>query len=715
MRVFRRGQRYIRYHRFIQPEGIATMFVLKHNDSFAVLDAQGDAFGRNEKEHDIADGLITRDTRMISKLVLTVNGERPQLQHSSLEDNNVILHVESRAGGAALRRMLFVWQDALHEKITLTNAEAEEKTFTLKYDVEADFTDLFELRGAQRPARGKVSAPEADSHVLVFHYRAVDGAGMASTAAFSAPFDQSDTRAARFHITLAAGESRALYARYGAGTGAASEADFSAALENSRGFIARQIARRPRFESSNQAFDQWLHANAVDIALLTSETDSGLYPYAGIPWYSCPFGRDALITSFQLLWQDPELAKGVLGLLAKHQAREESAFHDSAPGKILHEIRKGEMARLKEIPHTPYYGTADATPLFISLAGAYFERTGDKAFIATLWPHIERALHWIDTYGDRDGDGFVEYQRGAESGLGNQGWKDSQDSISHADGRLAPGPIALCEVQGYVYDAKRTAALIAKGIGHDAAAVKLEQQAEALKEKFNDAYWLEDIGTYAIALDGDKKPCVVSSSNPGHLLFSGIATPERAKRTAENLMSPAMFSGWGIRTLGSSEKRYEPVEPPEGYHNGTVWVHDTAIAASGFARYGMEAKAATLMTALFEAAQHFEGFRLPELFGGLPRVEGQPPARYPVACSPQAWASASESMLLQAMLGIRVNGIDKTVTVDNPALPPWLDTLAIHDLKIGASKISLKFARQDGATSVVVIDKSPDITCHLAG
>ncbi len=692
------------------------MFVLKHNDSFAVLDAHGDALCRNEKEHDIADGLMTRDTRMISKLMLTVNGKRPLLRKSCLEDNNVVLRVESAAGDESIERVLFVWQDSLHEKITVRNTGAIEKPFTLGYTVDADFLDLFELRGAQRPARGTASAPEADSHVLVFKYRAVDGVDMTSTAAFSAPFDSSETRRAKFHFALPAGESRSLYARYGARTGgAAAEIDFNHALESARGFIARQIARRPRFESSNPVFNQWLHANAVDIALLTSETDAGLYPYAGIPWYSCPFGRDAIITSFQLLWQDPDLAKGVLGLLAKHQATEESAFHDSAPGKILHEIRKGEMARLKEIPHTPYYGTADATPLFVSLAGAYFQRTGDKAFIATLWPHIERALHWIDTYGDRDGDGFVEYQRGAESGLGNQGWKDSQDSISHADGRLAPGAIALCEVQGYVYDAKRAAAAIAKAIGHDAAAVKLEQQAEDLKEKFNAAYWSDEIGSYALALDGDKKPCLVSSSNPGHLLFSGIATPERAKRTAENLMSSAMFSGWGIRTLGSNEKRYEPVKPPEGYHNGTVWVHDTAIAASGFARYGMEDKAATLMTALFDAAQHFDGLRLPELFGGLPREAGQPPARYPVACSPQAWASASESMLLQAMLGIRINGIDKTVTVDNPKLPEWLDELAIHDLKLGASKISLNFMRQDAATSVAVIDQSPDITCHLAG
>lgn len=691
------------------------MFVLKHNDSFAVLDHRGDVLCRNEKEHDIADGLITRDTRMLSHLRLAVNGRQLEPQSAVLEDNNVILHLQLSQGAITLDRIFFVWNDSLFEKTTVKNAQGAATPVSLAYTLDADFLDLFELRGAKRAKRGAASAPEADSHVLVFKYRGVDDIEMVSTAAFSAPFDSSQRGAATFHLQLGAGESRSFYARYGAGLGAASDIDFNNALESARGFIARQIARRPRFESSNATFDKWLHANAVDIALLTSETDTGLYPYAGIPWYSCPFGRDAIITSFQLLWQDPELAKGVLTLLAKHQATEESAFHDSAPGKILHEIRKGEMARLKEIPHTPYYGTADATPLFISLAGAYFERTGDKAFIATLWPHIERALHWIDTYGDRDGDAFVEYQRGAESGLGNQGWKDSQDSISHADGRLAPGAIALCEVQGYVYDAKRTAAIIAKALGHDAAAVKLEQQAEELKTKFNASYWREDIGTYALALDGDKKPCSVSSSNPGHLLFSGIATPERAKRTAENLMSPAMFSGWGIRTLGSSEKRYEPVKPPEGYHNGTVWVHDTAIAASGFARYGMEDKAATLMTALFDAAQHFGGLRLPELFGGLPRELGQPPARYPVACSPQAWASASESMLLQSMLGIRINGIDKSVTVDNPKLPPWLDMLNIHDIRIGASKVSLAFKRDGAATTVAVIDQSPDITCHLAG
>ncbi|MDE1151640.1 MAG: amylo-alpha-1,6-glucosidase [Micavibrio sp.] len=690
------------------------MFVLKHNDSFAILDKSGSMWERNEKQHDIADGLVCRDTRILSRLELAINGAAPDVVNTKLGEGNVLFTTQLKHGGLDITRAIFLFNDSLYEQLTVKNATDAPVTAQIAYSFGADFLDLFEIRGAVRPARGTTHAVGTTARTITFRYTGLDKVEYRSTIVFSADVTAAGATAS-LALQVPANGAQVIYLKMGADTaGTLDAAGYDAALAKARAFIAAQVSRRPSISSSNPVFDQWVRQNAVDIALLTTQMETGPYVCAGIPWYSVPFGRDAIITAWQLLWQDPDLAKGVLTLLAKFQATEESAFHDSAPGKILHEIRSGEMARLHEIPHTPYYGTADATPLFVSLAGAWFARTGDRVFAAQLWPHIERALGWINIYGDKDGDGFVEYQRGAESGLGNQGWKDSQDSISHADGALALGAIALCEVQGYVYDAKKSAAAIALALGHADAAKRLTAEADALKEKFNAAYWSDELGSYALALDGAKKPCLVSSSNPGHLLFSGIATPERAKKTAEKLMSPDMFSGWGIRTLGSREKRYEPSRPPEGYHNGTVWVHDTALCAAGMARYGMQDKAAAVMTALFEAAQNFlqPPLRLPELFGGLPREDGKPPAPYPVACSPQAWASASESLLLQSMLGMTVAA--DSVTVQNPQLPAWLEELTIRGLKTPNGSASLVFKRQGARTTAEMLETTGAATVTVA-
>ncbi|MEZ0225777.1 MAG: glycogen debranching N-terminal domain-containing protein [Alphaproteobacteria bacterium] len=691
------------------------MFVLKHNDSFAMFDDKGNIRGLNEKEHDTADGLIHKDMRLVSRAILTVNDREPVSVRADVDDKNVLFTAELKDGDLAITRRFVLWNDNLFEKIEVKNTGTSPATAELDYGFGADFKDLFEIRGWKRKEKGQIQPPEAAADGVAFSHLGTDNVTRHAKFSFSGA-TKIDIDAAHFSLALKPGETKQVFTRMGHDNGEppVTASDFDHAEAAAAAFIEGQIARRPVITSSNPGFDRWLQQNAADVALLTTEFDTGPYPCAGIPWYSVPFGRDGIITAFQMLWQDPDLAKGVLTYLAKHQATEESKFHDSDPGKIMHEIRQGEMAGAKEVPHAPYYGTADATPLFISLAGAYFERTGDEAFLKQLWPHIERALEWIDKYGDFDGDGFVEYQRRGEGGLGNQGWKDSNDSISHADGSLAKGAIALCEVQGYVYDAKQSAAKIAAVLGKTDVAKKLSAEAQKLQENFDKAFWSDTLGTYALALDGDKKPCLVNTSNPGHLLFSGIVPPERAEKVAKTLMSPDMFTGWGIRTLSKKEKRYEPSKPPAGYHNGTVWTHDTAIAAAGFARYGMEEQAAQLLTALFNAAAHFPRMRLPELFGGLDREDGKPPAPYPVACNPQAWSSASESLLLQAMLGIKIDGRTKTVTVDNPQLPGWLDALSISDLKIGNSSISLEFRRDGKQTQVECIAKSADITFNDA-
>jgi glycogen debranching enzyme len=434
-----------------------------------------------------------------------------------------------------------------------------------------------------------------------------------STVAFSEPPWRMDEGRAEFMFTLSPGERIDLFVEAGAGQG---EPPSRERFRHARwptpaapSAVASAAARC--YASSDDGHNAWFEQSRADLGLLVSDLPTGPYPFAGIPWFSTPFGRDGLLTAWQVLWLDPSLAKGVLTYLPSRQATETSAFQDSQPGKIMHETRGGEMAAMKEIPFGLYYGGVDTTPLFVALAGAYLRRTDDLALIGALWPALQRAIAWVEGQGDSNGDGLIDYQRGAETGLANQGWKDSEDSVFHADGRFPVGPIALVEVQGYVYAAFQAMAEMAERLG-EPGAERWSASAEAMRWRVEQRFWMEDAGFYGIAIDGEGALCTPHTSNVGHLLFCGLPSAERAARVTRRLLSDDFNSGWGLRTLASGTSRFNPMS----YHNGSVWPHDTSICVAGMARYGERRGAARVMGDLYKASRYF-GLRMPELLCGF--------------------------------------------------------------------------------------------------
>jgi len=686
-------------------DGPVGSFALKHDHVFIVANPLGDIRGRS-------DGVFRNDTRVLSSLVITIGGSAPTLLSSGLSNDNIFFRANltnrplpqlgeatlaTPEGVVHIERSRFVWDWRMYERLMFTNYGERDVALPIGLAYAADFADIFEVRGQTRPRRGILRPVRLERDCVHFEYEGLDGRVRTSVVSFSAAPDQIDAAGAGFNLVLRRHAGEQLFIEVG--DARADEPPgprrYRDAAAHARACMRSKRRRGASVRTGNTRFDQWLQRSRADLALLETSLPTGPYPYAGIPWFSTPFGRDAIVTSLQLLWLDPALAHGVLAFLASQQARAVSAAADAQPGKILHEMRHGEMALLEEVPFARYYGGVDTTPLFVMLAGAYAQRTADFAFIDELWPALIAAMRWIDGPADSNGDGLIDYARATERGLANQGWKDSADSIFHEDGRLPSGPIALLEVQGYVYAARCAMADLAERRGDSERARSWRRAAAEGRRLVERRYWMPDRNFYGIALDGDGELCRVCASNAGHLLYVGLPSARRARHVCEQLMSASFDSGWGTRTVREQAARFNPMS----YHNGTVWPHDTGLCAAGMARYGNRDAARRLLQQSFAAASHF-GMRLPELLCGFARRVGEPPVGYPVACLPQAWSSGAVFMMLQATLGLEIDAVRRELTIDRPELPSGIENLSVLGLAIGDDAVDLEFRRRAGKVVV---------------
>ena len=689
--------------------------VLKYGKCFAVFNRYGDIEPLGLGEH----GIFFRGTRHLSEWVLSLWNARPLLLSSTVKADNfgfiadlanvdvsdghqVVVH----RGTVHIIRSRFLWHDVAHEQISIVNYALEPIKVPLRVSFAGDFIDLFEVRGMRRERRGQRLDDEIGRDSILMTYEGLDGEQRRTRIDCDAEPSKITSSEMQFEADLRPGRSAVFHFSIACNPqGRHFALGYERAMAGAEAELKAASSRVCEISSSNDRLSRWVRRSMADVEMMTMGNPETNYPYAGVPWFSTVFGRDGIITALQMIWIAPQIAKGVLQYLAATQATEIDVKNEAQPGKIIHEMRRGEMANLGEVPFGRYYGSIDSTPLFLMLAGSYLDFTGDLELLKHLRPHIELALEWIDRYGDVDGDGFVEYAPNGEKGLIQQGWKDSNDSVFHADGEIAEAPIALCEVQGYVYAAKMAAAKLYSAWGDEKRRTALENEAADLQARFEQAFWCDELSTYAIALDGQKKPCRVRTSNPGHCLYTGIVSAEKANLVAHTLVSHDFFSGWGIRTVGSHESRYNPLS----YHNGSVWPHDNAIIAAGMARYDCREFAGRVLMSLLDLSSAVELQRLPELICGVERRIGQGPTLYPVACSPQAWAAGAVFMLLQACLGISIDAKKRRVVFDRPYLPQGIPQLSISDLRIEDCRIGLFLERDSGPVRIQVTEKHGEV------
>jgi glycogen debranching enzyme len=699
--------------------------VLKHDETFGLFNDFGDIDAHARPE----EGLYHRGTRFLSKLTLKLLGARPLLLSSAVHRDNLLMsadltnpdvYVDDQIilprGSLHVYRSKLIWDDTCHERIHLRNFINEPLDITLAIEFSADYADIFEIRGQHRPRRGRLLEPRAGSNFVALGYEGLDGVERCTYLECKPEPQAINGSAIRLQLHLDAHSEQVICVDIAcacspAGGKASRRPAVSqpAALELAQKAYAAQERLQCVIETSNEQLNAWLARSASDLNMLLTVTPTGLYPYAGVPWFDTTFGRDGIITALECLWMSPNIARGVLAFLAQTQAKTRDVNRDAEPGKILHEARSGEMAQLGEVPFGCYYGSVDSTPLFVMLAGAYYRRTGDASFVESLWPNVMAAIEWLERYGDADQDGFIEYQRHSPNGLIQQGWKDSHDSVFHCDGRLAEGPIALCEVQGYAFAALMAAAELADVLGQQDRHRALTEAALAIKARFRERFWCPEIAMYALALDGEKNRCCVRSSNAGHCLFTHLARTDHAVAIVRCLHDDVFFSGWGIRTVADLEPRYNPMS----YHNGSIWPHDNALIAAGLSSRQDKTLAMRILKSQLEASTYFDSSRLPELFCGFRRREGKPPTSYPVACSPQAWAAGSVFMLLQACLGATIDARRNRIVFQHPRLPPGLDRLSIRNLQVGQASADLVLQRYSGTVGLNVEKPSGNVEVLL--
>ena len=726
---------------------LGSVEVAKHGNLYLLTDPRGDirVDGRGL-------GLYELDTRVLSASMLRLNGAPLTLLRGPYQGDGIdtiqLTNPELRrnpddkraAGSSLARRDVSVTRTrqlngGLRETVSIVNYSAIGQALELELGLGVDMADIFEVRGYPRVSRGRLLPIEVRGGHIAFGYEGLDGVLRTTTieaddAALVEPVDDADTWPGAtvlvcWRARLAPNE-RATF-------------DWEVSLARKPPPRSRSRAKAgerpapvpgrptrspvppndleglldsPRIGSDHEILDRTLRRSLADLTMLRNHgpAEGESYLAAGIPWFTTLFGRDSVIAALEIVAFYPRFAADTLNVLARLQATTDDPWHDAEPGKILHEMRTGEMARAGETPHDAYYGSIDSTPLWLILLGATHAWTGDDELLDRLWPNALAALDWIDHFGDLDGDGFVEYRRRSRLGLLNQGWKDSGDAIRHTDGRPADGPIALAEVQGYVYAARRAMARLARHREEPELATRLDTAAGVLRERFDAAFWLPNAGYYAMALDGAKRPVASIGSNAGQALWTGIVPEERAARVADRLLGPDLFSGWGVRTFAANQPGYNPV----GYHTGSIWPHDNALIAAGLKAVGSADGANLIAGRLIEAAQWFPDLRLPELFCGFARDEVGAPVAYPVACSPQAWAAAAPFLLLQTMLGLRADATARRLELVRPTLPEWLTKLTISGLPVGDDSVDLLVHRWRGRTSAELLGRrgTIDVVIH---
>lgn len=673
--------------------------ILNHGNTFSIANRKGDIFPLENS----VQGIYHRDTRYVNKLLFLLEGTSPVLLSSNIKEENELLSIDLinntltgiPKGILHIHRSQIVREGYFHEKIEFHNFYHKKikSFFSLIYG--GDFKDIFEVRGIQRKKTGKHLGYDAkDTRKSTFKYKGLDNITRTCIFNFShekqnIPVD--DGIGALFDLNLSPQE-KFLFEysiSFFEGEKIPAKTNFFIDIEAIRKDLKENRKLFPEITTSNEQFNHWINRSKTDLTSLLANVKTGKYPYAGVPWYNTAFGRDGLITGLETLWLAPQLSRDILLFLAENQAVEEDKYKDAEPGKILHETRNGELVNLNEVPFKQYYGTIDATPLFVILAGKYYERTADISTIKSIWPALKRATEWMEKYGDLDQDGFIEYQHKAENGLTNQGWKDSFDSVFYENGKLAQPPIALCEVQGYAYMARILMSSLALAMDERDYSTKLKHEAIQIKKRFNEKFWDEELGMFVLALDRHKRPCRVKTSNAGHALYTGIADKDKAKILVNSLLKPDMYSGWGIRTLSKESKKYNPMS----YHNGSVWPHDVALIAAGMSHYGFQKDALKVMTGLFDASLFIPLQRLPELFCGFDRRKGEGLSDYPVACSPQAWSVSAVFLLLESILKISINPFEKVVKFENPVLPEYLEEIKIKGLKIDEISLNIEIKR----------------------